>query len=1026
MKWKEQHIIWHKFLLIGTLLLCVLPILASTTVEQYQCHKDYEELQAEPYVWTKFHGRSYSEPGLYIDTLISGQDTTIGQLLLSVDYTQSVWACIDQVVDSITTPWGTFPFDSCECLTGCLIQTEDSMCIVSAVLCIQRYQPVYDTLDITIPYDTLQTKGFEWFNERRDTAGIYQDTLFGAAANGCDSIGTLILRTTYYDSLYVCKEDTAVFTTPWGEYGLKKDCDCMEGWIRKTADNTDLVWAKLCAIRLYTDTLYQDTTLCYGDTIDWHGLRVFETTTYEARDSFLRLPTCDSMVYYLNATITSEPQSISADSTICQGDTILWHNQTITTTGLYYDTARIDIGFGRQCDSIWYTMDVTVNLPTKGDTTAYVCFYDLPYIWHGEIAQDSAIWHTTNAAGCDSTVYLHLVVSPEPQTHDADTAICYGDMIEWHQQQITMAGTYYDTARVTMGNGTKCDSIWYTLNVTVNMPTNGDTTAYICYADLPYIWHGKEATDGDTIIRRNVVGCDSIVTIHLFVSAAPVEIPLHDTASCQLVPFLWHGHLIASDTICYDTIRTTKLGCDSIYASLQFTLIPPTKGDTTAYVCFSDLPYIWHGKEVVDGDTIIRRNAAGCDSIVTLHLVVSPEPQTHDADSAICQGDMIEWHQQQISAAGIYYDTARITMGNGMQCDSIWYSLSVTVHQPTYGDTTAVAAKAFTWYGTTYTTSGDYIHTLVNTAGCDSIVTLHLTILDVCQPLQATIQVPNICADARTMDIIVQLDSGAIIGYTVHYQNAIGNTMPFRDTTIYISPIQAQEEPVLLSLPVPYDPANRQRYPRPDEYRMQLTLYGSCPDTLAFDTTTFQVYYPSWILDQHWDDVIALLNDRYNGGYTFSKVEWLRDGEVLLGEDNLYIYLPHQLWTNPEHQYQSYFYQASLTRTDDGKTILTCPIEPEHIDSTNVLTEPYVAVTPTLVPKENPVVHIQTNTTGTYWLYSATGKLLQTADYEPCEHDVFDILLPYQTQTMYILVFTPRNDPKPLQHKYRVVKLLLE
>jgi len=139
----------------------------------------------------------------------------------------------------------------------------------------------------------------------------------------------------------------------------------------------------------------------------------------------------------------------------------------------------------------------------------------------------------------------------------------------------------------------------------------------------------------------------------------------------------------------------------------------------------------------------------------------------------------------------------------------------------------------------------------------------------------------------------------------------------------------------------------------------------------------------------------------------------------------LYIYLPHQLWTTPEEQHHDYAYQALLTRADDGKSILTCPMTPYHIDSTNVLTEPYVAVAPTIVSHENPVVHVMTNTQGTYWIYSLTGKLLRTADYEPCDHEVFDIRL-FEAQTMYILVFTPRHETKPLKEKYRAVKVMVE
>lgn len=46
----------------------------------------------------------------------------------------------------------------------------------------------------------------------------------------------------------------------------------------------------------------------------------------------------------------------------------------------------------------------------------------------------------------------------------------------------------------------------------------------------------------------------------------------------------------------------------------------------------------------------------------------------------------------------------------------------------TQGDTTAVACDSFTWYGTTYTSSGTPTYTLTNMAGCDSVVSLNLTI----------------------------------------------------------------------------------------------------------------------------------------------------------------------------------------------------------------------------------------------------------------------------------------------------------
>ncbi len=66
-----------------------------------------------------------------------------------------------------------------------------------------------------------------------------------------------------------------------------------------------------------------------------------------------------------------------------------------------------------------------------------------------------------------------------------------------------------------------------------------------------------------------------------------------------------------------------------------------------------------------------------------------------------------------------------------MTLDSNCYSdAKYTIKPPSKytSDTSATAIGHFLWHGTTYTTSGDYPDTLTAHEGCDSIVTLHLTI----------------------------------------------------------------------------------------------------------------------------------------------------------------------------------------------------------------------------------------------------------------------------------------------------------
>ena len=67
------------------------------------------------------------------------------------------------------------------------------------------------------------------------------------------------------------------------------------------------------------------------------------------------------------------------------------------------------------------------------------------------------------------------------------------------------------------------------------------------------------------------------------------------------------------------------------------------------------------------------------------------------------------------------------TIPNMAGCDSV-ITLNLTINNNNTGDTTAVSCNSFTWYGTTYTNSDTPKHTLTNAGGCDSVVTLHLTV----------------------------------------------------------------------------------------------------------------------------------------------------------------------------------------------------------------------------------------------------------------------------------------------------------
>ncbi|RLD19820.1 MAG: hypothetical protein DRI69_07500 [Bacteroidetes bacterium] len=107
-------------------------------------------------------------------------------------------------------------------------------------------------------------------------------------------------------------------------------------------------------------------------------------------------------------------------------------------------------------------------------------------------------------------------------------------------------------------------------------------------------------------------------------------------------------------------------------------------------------------------------------SIIVGHVYL-----TETRDTSICAYDSIFLEGQWQTEAGIYVDTIPVSSS----IDSI-YITNLSIGQMTMSIDTQVACDIFTWIdGNTYTESNDTaMHTLTNSANCDSVVTLNLTI----------------------------------------------------------------------------------------------------------------------------------------------------------------------------------------------------------------------------------------------------------------------------------------------------------
>ena len=150
---------------------------------------------------------------------------------------------------------------------------------------------------------------------------------------------------------------------------------------------------------------------------------------------------------------------------------------------------------------------------------------------------------------------------------------------------------------------------------------------------------------------------------------------------------------------------------------MNLTIKQPTSStDAPASGCGS---YSWHGTTYTTSGTKTwtGTNAAGCDSVVSIVVTINPIANTAITRSA-CISYTWSANSQTYSTGGTY------TNANGCSTDT----LHLTINQPTSSSPSQSACTSYAWHGTTYTTSGTKTWTGTNAAGCDSVVTLNLTI----------------------------------------------------------------------------------------------------------------------------------------------------------------------------------------------------------------------------------------------------------------------------------------------------------
>jgi gliding motility-associated-like protein len=645
-------------------------------------------------------------------------------------------------------------------------------------------------------------QSFEGYNKE----GTYTDTY--TSASGCDSIRTLHLTVT--GAIATSVKETmcsgSLFILPSGRkvgQGIYTErlssasgCDSM---VTYTIEEKDVKQVSLHPV-ICTGSAY---TLPSGRVLTVGG-NYIDTLRYTSG--------CDSLITQVNLTILPLTRK-GWSATICAGTAYtLPSGKSVHTAGTYMDTLRNGAG----CDSMIATITLSVQAAYQQTIAASICAgqaYTLP---SGKIVSTGGTFREafTSAAGCDSVITTVLTVSQmlRSTTH---VSICAGQSYQLPSGRMVNAAGTYEEKLPTAGG---CDSIVTTV-IAVVQQVRTSTEAAICSGSLYTLPSGKRVPAGvyaDTL--TTTFGCDSIVTITVLEKSLKkdtVQVSLCNGATFRLPS----GKLIGIAGTYSDTVRYTT-GCDSLITTAQIRISNAVRRTVSAAVCFGETYTLPSGRiAAVSGvyyDSL--KNATGCDSIIVTTVTVKEQlasahkvrtcsgstytlpsgrvvdqpgiytdrfqtPSGCDSlvttdlavtnvipirvDATVCANKTYKLPLGQVvQLAGTYTDTLKSKMG----CDSVVVTHLSFAALPTATHRVAICA-ASSWRlpsGKTVSVAGNYIDTVTNGVGCDSIITTVLTILRV-QRQQLTAQV---CAGQA-----YRLPSGRQISQAGNYEDTVRSAL---------------------------------------------------------------------------------------------------------------------------------------------------------------------------------------------------------------------------------------------------------
>jgi len=519
-----------------------------------------------------------------------------------------------------------------------------------------------------------------------------------------------------------------------------------------------------------------EVTICEGESVPFGNFNLTVQGYYE--NGNLDVDGCDSLTS-LNV-IVEQPQLYFDTISVCQGETYDWDGMLLTEEGTFHSSYS-SIG----CDSI---VELTLSYldHIEIDIIDTIC-EGSQYILHDLTAIATGIHQAlySNPNGCDTIYNIDLTVLLSSESFMQES-ICEGDTYTFLDISEDSSGIY----TTTIPNAVGCDSV-ITVELTVLEQKTNNIQASICEGGTFSLLDISESTEGtySTIIAASN-GCDSLITVDLSVGTE-VQVILYETI-CEGDTYAIYG-IVADTSGIYTTTVDGTGACDTV-VTLELFVAIPTSYNLSKSICEGDNFII---DDIVADTTgiytTILTNVFGCDSTIIVNLEVISTMTTYISES-FCEGDTYIMHDINTDVGGEYATTLISSHG----CDSILIvelEMEPILRKKIYK--TICEGESYGYADITANESGIYETIVSNNVGCDSIITLELTVN---QPADGIELGENILTNlGETIDIIPEyigegthsfmwLDEN---GEVISEENYLSEIQPTEDTHFEVFAIDA-------------------------------------------------------------------------------------------------------------------------------------------------------------------------------------------------------------------------------------------